>query len=92
MYFRGEYLSNSKSIIQAMEKFEQSKKEKTKEQSQQYLRLLNQLVHNASMIYKNVQEHRDNQELIEHICEVKNIDLSYESYKRWLETGEKIKL
>lgn len=54
--------------------------------------LLNLLVHNSSLIYEKVEENLDNQELINSICEVKHIDLSEEGYKRWLETGEKIKL
>ena len=90
-YFREESLSNSKSIIQAMEKYEK-KETKTVEDANEYMSLLNQLVHNSALIYEKVQENLENEELIESICEVKHIDLSEAAYKRWLETGEKIKL
>lgn len=65
---------------------------KTPEQIEEYIKLLDQLFENSTNIYKKVQENLENQELLEELYSNKNIDVSEASYKRWLETGEKIKL
>lgn len=65
---------------------------KTPQQIEEYSKLLDQLFENSTNIYKKVQENLENQELLEELYSNKNIDVSEASYKRWLETGEKIKL
>ena len=66
--------------------------EKTPQQIEEYSKLLDQLFENSTNIYKKVQENLENQELLEELYSNKNIDVSEASYKRWLETGEKIKI
>lgn len=66
--------------------------EKTPQQIEDYSKLLDQLFENSTGIYKKVQENIDNQELLEELYSKKNIDVSEESYKRWMKTGEKIKI
>ena len=65
---------------------------KTPQQIEEYSKLLDQLFENSTGIYKKVQENLENQELLEELYSNKNIDVSEASYKRWLETGEKIKI
>lgn len=65
---------------------------KTPQQIEEYMKLLDQLFENSTSIYKKVQENIDNQELLEELYSKKNVDISEESYKRWMKTGEKIKI
>lgn len=66
--------------------------EKTPEEIEEYSALLDQLFENSTGIYKKVQENLENQALLEELYSKKNIDVSEESYKRWMKTGEKIKI
>lgn len=66
--------------------------QKTAKQIEEYTELLNQLFENSTSIYKNVQENINNQQLLEELYSNKNLDLSLESYNRWMKTGEKIKI
>lgn len=65
---------------------------KTSKEIEEYSQLLDQLFINSTSIYKKIQENINNQTLLEQLYSYKNIDLSKQSYERWLKTGEKIKI
>lgn len=90
-HFRDQAVIKTKDIKEKMEIIENTV-QKTAQQTTEYMEHLDQLIKNCSNVYNSVKENLDNQELIDDICSQKNIDLSLESYKRWLETGEKIKI
>lgn len=90
-HFREIVKEENAKLTSQMKTYEESK-EHTEEESKNYMELLNQLVFNSSSLYQKVEDNINNQELLNQIYEQKNIDVSEEGYKRWLETGEKIKI
>ena len=90
-HFKKEVEETNLNIQKKMTQY-QNIKNKTKQQNREYIELLNQIVFNCSSIYQKVEENLTNKQLLNQIYEQKNIDVSEEGYKRWLETGEKIKI
>ena len=90
-YFREKAEEANENIKAKMAPFNEVT-EKTPEQIEEYSKLLDQLFENSTGIYKKVQENLENQTLLEELYSKKNVDVSEESYKRWMKTGEKIKI
>ncbi len=90
-HFKEEAEQKNENIKVKMEHFNEIIN-KTPQQIEEYSKLLDQLFENSTSIYKKVQENLENQELLEELYSNKNIDVSEASYKRWMKTGEKIKI
>lgn len=90
-HFKEQAEKKNEEIKAKMAPFQETTR-KTPEEIEEYTKLLNQLFESSTSIYKNVQKNIDNQQLLEELYSNKNLDLSLESYNRWMKTGEKIKI
>lgn len=90
-HFKDKAVEENNSIIVKMKKYEEIK-DKTEQQKKEYMELLNQLVFNSSSLYQQVEKNLNNNDLLNQLYEEKNIDVSEAAYKRWIQTGDKIKI
>lgn len=91
-YFKSQVQKDNLVIKEKMDALEVKKDKMTKEEVEEYQKLIEELFTNGASISGKVDQNENNYELLNKIYQEKNIDVSVNSYERWIKTGEKIKI
>lgn len=91
-YFKKQVQKDNLVIKEKMKVLEAKKDKMSKEEVDQYQKLVEELFYNGTSISGKMEQNKDNMELLNKIYQEKNIDVSVNSYERWIKTGEKIKI